>query len=373
MIRPFFTVVGVFLLSLTSLTAWSQAAESVAVFHSGQDGYASYRIPAIIEAADGTLLAFCEARKNNQADPGYDGQEIDLVLKRSSDGGQTWGVMQMLRDADTNWSAANPSPLLDRVTGRLWCLYLLDVPGANTFQARPGTNDCQTLAIYSDDSGATWSQPIDLTNICRDQSDTTWRSTVIGPGGAVQDAAGRLLFPAWKHPWGNFCVYSADHGKTWQRGQMVPGGQTGDEDQLVALTDETLMMDYRQNGAGVKHRWRTLSRDGGVTWSEPFTGEVVSPVACAIERFTEKQTGDDADRLVWTGPTAPKRARLVLRVSTDEGRSFDQANELVIFDGLAAYSDMQRLTNGDIGILWEKDNYQEIVWTRVPKSEIIKP
>ena len=332
--------------------------EHVAVFRSGEDGYAAYRIPAIVEAADGTLIAFGEARKNNLADPGYDGQEIDLVAKRSTDGGATWSEMKMLHDAQTNWSAANPTPLLDRDTGRIWCLYLLDVPGANTFKARPQTDDCKTLAIFSDDSGTTWSEPVDLTRVARDMDDSTWCSTVIGPGGAVQDAKGRLLFPAWKYSWGNFCVLSEDHGQTWRRGEMVPGGKTGDENQLVELADGTILMDYRQNGEGVSHRWRTISREGGWRWSEPMEGETVSPVACAIERL-------DANRIVWTGPTESRRARLVLRTSTDEARSFDVGSERVIYEGLAAYSDLQLLRDGEIGVLWEKDNYQEIAFTRL--------
>ncbi|MDO4558881.1 MAG: sialidase family protein, partial [Planctomycetia bacterium] len=150
-----------FLVILSGMFSWAMSAEldHVTVFRSGEEGYSAYRIPTIVEAADGTLIAFCEARRNSLADPGYEGQEIDLVARRSTDGGKTWGTMIMLHDADTNWSAANPTPLLDQTNGRIWCLYLLDVPGANTYRARPGTDDCKTLAIHSDDAGVTWSEP----------------------------------------------------------------------------------------------------------------------------------------------------------------------------------------------------------------------
>ncbi|MDO4557446.1 MAG: PmoA family protein, partial [Planctomycetia bacterium] len=203
-------------------------------------------------------------------------------------------------------------------------------------------------------------------DVARDKNDPQWCSTVIGPGGAVQDSDGRLLFPAWKYVWGNFCVFSEDHGKTWCRGELVPGGKTGDENQLVVLGDGSLLMDYRQNGKGVPHRWCSISRDGGRSWSEPWAGEVVSPVACAIERLDEK-------RIVWTGPTDPKRARLVIRTSVDDARSFDEIHEKVIYDGPAAYSDLQRLRDGAIGVLWEKDNYREIVYTRLPVEWFAQP
>ena len=91
----------------------------VKVFESETDGYRAYRIPAIEMAADGTLLAFAEGRKHNLADPGGNGQTIDLVMKRSTDNGATWSDMRVIEAPGECWSAANPATLRDRDTGRI--------------------------------------------------------------------------------------------------------------------------------------------------------------------------------------------------------------------------------------------------------------
>jgi sialidase-1 len=341
-------------------TAWAEPRiEHFDVFTSGTDGYAAYRIPAIEAAADGSLVAFCEARKYNLSDPGFGEQDIDLACKRSTDGGRTWSAMQIIEDPGELWSAANPATVLDRESGRLWLLYLRSRPGRSTRTSRPGTDDMQTHARYSDDHGVTWSEPIDLTAVARDVDDPAWRASVVGPGGAIQDRHGRLLAPIWKvDPPGVFAIFSDDRGKTWQRGAMVPGEGVGNENQLVELADGRILMDVRQRGG--PHRWMATSRDGGKTWSEARPGETVTPVACAIERLALSPS-----RIVWTGPKGNKRADLVLRVSSDEAKTFPE--EHLVYEGLAAYSDLTRLGDNTVGILWERGverGYQFITFTR---------
>jgi sialidase-1 len=128
-----------------------------------------------------------------------------------------------------------------------------------------------------------------------------------------------LAAAVWKvAPWGVFAIYSEDHGRGWKRGQPVPGNDVGQENRLVELADERLLMDYRrQNGP---HRWVTVSSDGGATWSEPRPGLAVTPVCCAIERYTLKTSGDDRNRVRWTGPRGPGRTKLVIRVSCDDSQ-----------------------------------------------------
>src|SRR4051812_17216964 len=72
--------------------------DTMALFVSGTDGYKSYRIPAMVTTTKGTLLAFCEGRRNNAADAG----DIDMLLKRSTDGGRTWSAQQVIWDDSTN-------------------------------------------------------------------------------------------------------------------------------------------------------------------------------------------------------------------------------------------------------------------------------
>jgi len=337
------------------------------VFTAGEDGYHSFRIPAVETAPDGSLIAFCEARKFSAADPGFGKQEIDLVYKRSTNNGAAWSPMTVLEHAGEFWSAANPATVLDRSNGRLWVFYLRSRPGCSTDTSRPGTDDMQTLARWSDTSGRTWSEPLDLTAAGRDLNDKSWRASVPGPGGAIQTRNGRLLVPMWKTPSANFAIFSDDHGRTWQRSQFVPGKQRGDENQLVELADGRLLMDIRQSSG--PHRWLTESLDGGRTWAEPRPGLMVTPVMCGIERFELKAAGDDRIRILWTGPKGPERRRLVIRWSDDEGMTF--ARERLISDGFAAYSDLTILRDQTIGVLWERGverGYQFITFSRLNRE-----
>ncbi len=338
--------------------------ENTDVFVSGADGYFAYRIPAIETAPNGTLLAFAEARKYNLDDPGGSKQDIDLVLKRSTDQGKTWSAMVVIEDPGEFWSAANPATVVDRQTGRVWVHYLRCKPGRGTYEARPGTDDAQNLVRFSDDNGASWSEPIDLTAAARDMNDPQWHITVVGPGGGLQTRSGRLIAPAWRFaPWSVFALLSDDHGKTWQRGQFVPKA-SADENQMVELADGRVLVDMRQHGG--PHRLLATSADGGATWSEPRPGLPIAPVCCAIERWTLRSAGDDRDRILWTGPKGPGRTNLVARLSYDEGQSFPL--EKPLSGQYAAYSDLTVLSDKTVGVLWERgesQGYQFITFTRL--------
>jgi sialidase-1 len=353
-------------------TAAQPKLPSSDVFVAGVGGYFAYRIPAIEVASDGAILAFAEARKYNLDDPGYGKQDIDLVLRRSADDGATWSPMQVIEDPGELWSAANPATAVDRSNGRVWLLYLRCKPGRNTDTARPGTDDSQIIARTSDDNGRSWSEPIDLTRVSRDYADPKWRVTVVGPGGMIQDRRGRLIAPAWKfEPFRVFTIYSDDHGRTWQRGALVPGDQGCDECQLVERSDGRILFDIRQSSG--PRRWMAASDDGGKTWTKPRPGNPVSPVACAIQRLTSKAAGDDRDRILWTGPKGPDRKHLVARISYDEGETFPV--ERSISTDFAAYSDLAALKDGSVGVLWERgvgQGYQFITFTRL-SLEFLQP
>jgi sialidase-1 len=234
--HAFWGVVVAFFFALPALADKTH----VDVFVSGTEGYHTFRIPAIETSPDGTLLAFAESRKHNAQDPGYGKQDIDLVLRQSSDGdvswsnmclGQTcvlvkhvsWSNMRIIEDPGEGWSAANPATAVDRDTGRVWVLYLRSKPGRSSITSRPGTDDIQTFARYSNDNGSSWSDPIDLTDVARDMNDPGWRCSVTGPGGMVQTRGGRLVAPAWKAPYTVLAIFSDDHGRTWQRRSVNAG------------------------------------------------------------------------------------------------------------------------------------------------------
>jgi sialidase-1 len=195
----------------------------------------------------------------------------------------------------------------------------------------------------------------------------------LGPGGAIQTQSGRLLIPASmkadlfsaQATIGSFTgslglmrayiLASDDHGRTWQRGALVPA--LTNENQLVELSDGHILMDARQNNGD--HRWFLTSPDGGKSWLRPRRGITVTAVATAIERLGK--------RLLWTGPTMNNRQNLVVRTSYDEGQTW--SHERVIYGGFAAYSDMAVLADGAPAVLWERggtEPYQAITFTRLP-------
>ena len=128
-------------------------------------------------------------------------------------------------------------------------------------------------------------------------------------------------------------------------------------------------MDIRQQ-TGSSRSFST-SGDGGKTWSAHRGGLPVSPVACAIERYTSKAAGDDRDRIIWTGPKGPDRQNLVVRISYDEGLTFPI--ERLISAGPSAYSDLTILKDRSVGVLWERGTdhgYQFITFTRLTRDSL---
>jgi sialidase-1 len=277
--------------------------------------------------------------------------------------------MQIIEDPGALWSAANPAPILDRDTKRIWLFYLRCKPERSAVKtSRPGTDDTQLGLRWSDDNGLTWSDRIDLTSVSRDLNSTNWKSTVVGPAGVIQDRGGRLIAPAWKLlPWQNFAIFSEDHGKTWQRGGFVPGDEGGDESMLLELADGRLLMDTRQGGKGT-HRWFSTSADGGKTWSARRPGLEVTPVCCAIKRWTLKSAGDDKNRIVWTGPKGPGRSNLVARVSYDESKTFGP--EHMLYEGSAGYSCLSKLNDGTMGVLFEREKSHFISLLQLPARSL---
>jgi sialidase-1 len=347
------------LVLLAWFAAFARAAvEQTDVFAAGRDGYHTYRIPAIVRARNGDLLAFCEGRKSGAGDAG----DIDLLLKRSSDGGRTWGPLQVLWDDGAN-TCGNPCPVLDATTGTLWLLLTHNI-GTEKEDAiiRKETKGTRTVWVTnSRDNGATWARPVEIT---RSTKDPSWGWYATGPGVGIQiqhgPHAGRLVIPCdhsyddpqgrvrnGPYEYGAHAIYSDDHGATWKLGGVIR--PKSNECQVVESFDGkgTLIMNLRSY-FGRNRRTQALSADGGVTWTAPVdVPDLIEPVCQAsIVRVT-------AARLhLFSNPASTRRERMTVKASADDGRTWPR--ELVLHAGPAAYSNLIVLDASMIGCLYER-------------------
>ena len=141
------------------------------LFVSGQGGYHTYRIPSLLATAAGTILAFCEGRRHSASDSG----DIDIVLRRSTDDGETWSEMQLVADAGPD-VFGNPCPVQDGATGTIWLPINWNLAEGSESKIVRGTAPRGVWLLRSDDDGATWSEPVEITNQVK-PPDWTWYAT----------------------------------------------------------------------------------------------------------------------------------------------------------------------------------------------------
>jgi len=360
-------VVSVSLLLVGVARAEPRLSAPVAVF-TGGGGYPNFRTPSLTSMPDGSLLAIAEGRSFD--DPGFGTSDLDIVSRRSLDGGLTWGPIQV---ADT-WAGgadSNPTTVLDSTTGRLFLLFNRWEGFLGTTNSQPGTTNNSAWVKYSDDNGVTWSSSANITATVKDYNN--WNSVAFGPGSGIQATNGRLLIPAarWANGWASYAVYSSDHGQTWTRGQLLPGGNLSNENQFVQLADGRIHMEARANTAGDGPRVTSNSANGGLTWSTTSAGQASTSVHTAIERFSLQSPAGDINRILFTGPRGPDRTNLVVRTSYDETISF--VNERLLYDGYSGYSDITIMQDGSVGVLFETGEARNLTFLKLNREWIEPP
>jgi sialidase-1 len=337
------------------------------VFRVGEEGYHTYRIPAIVRAKNGDLLAFAEGRKKGSSDHG----DIDIVVRRSRDGGNTWGPMRLVQD---EWDdptgrvwIGNPTPVVDMMDsehpGRIWLAFTRSNAGM--------------FVTHSDDQGETWAERRDLSS---EALDSKWGWCAAGPVHAIQlergKHAGRLVIPCDHRQkdastWGSHLMLSDDHGKTWRLGAVdtrpIADAVHPNECVAVELVDGRIYVNTRdQLGSSPETRAVAYSCDGGESFDAPFAVEpqITTPVVqnSAI-RVAAKDRGDAQNVLVYSCPgDAKERRHLAILLSFDEGATWPVKR--IVHEGPAAYSDLIRLDGERVGVLYEAGEklYGEILF-----------
>ena len=355
-----------FAASLCFVTAASAVEpEKVDVFRANDEGYKLYRIPGVVVTKKGTVLAYCEARRGDKGDWGT----IDLKLRRSSDGGRTWGD-----------SIAFPTVSGPKAKNRVALAQNLAAPDTVTYN-NPVLIPDQSGAVHgmfcleyarcfyirSDDDGLTWSQPVEITAAFdRFRPEYEWRVLATGPGHGIQLRSGRLLVPVWlstgtgghaHRPSVTATVFSDDGGKTWQRSEIaVPNTSewvNPNETVAVELADGRVMLNVRSESKPLR-RLVVLSSDGAKGWTTPrFNDGLFEPVC-----FASLVRVPNARTLVFSNPDPASKQRerrnLTLKLSEDDGATWPIAK--VLEEDRAGYSDLAMLGDGTLLCFYERSS-----------------
>ncbi|MFY0687180.1 MAG: exo-alpha-sialidase [Cyclobacteriaceae bacterium] len=342
-----------------------------------QPAYNNHRIPSLIVTKSGTLLAFSEGRE------GGDTGNIDILLKRSSDNGVTWGEQIIVWNDATN-SCGNPCPVVDQRTGRISLLMTWNLGSDHESDIiRKQSEQTRVPYIsYSDDDGLTWSAPKSLLASSKN-SEWGWYAT--GPGVGIQiengPYSGRLIIPA-NHSYdlpenqqmdgfgyGAHVLLSDDGGANWSMSEPIRPAVN--ESQVVELSDGSLLMNMRSYNQK-SSRAVSLSHDGGETWSEIVHDPQLVESVCQGSIIG---IGQFERSYLFANPAVPVgRTHMTIKYSKDECKSWPNAK--LVYAGPSAYSSLTMLPNGRIGLLFEagvNNPYEQLVFVSLEVAELFTP
>jgi len=319
----------------------------------------TYRIPAIITANNGDLIACCDARRNSGGDLIWV-KDIDIVVRRSSDNGKTWGPIETVidyGDKSVGKPASDPSFILDRTTGEIFCFY-------NFMDQINAKKEFRLHVQSSKDHGKTWGKPRDITD---DIAKPEWKMDFkfITSGRGIQRRNGDLLHTMVNLKNGLHLYGSKDHGKTWSF--IDTPVKPANESKVIELADESLMINSRLNGKGFRGVHR--STDNGKSWVSEVDKSQVDP-GCngAILRYTSIEGGYKKNRLLLCHANSSRgRKNLVVKISYDEGKTWSKGK--VIDPGPSAYSDLTICKDGTIGVLYEP-GYKAVRFSRFTLEDL---
>lgn len=327
---------------------------------SGEGEYHSLCANVVVKTTKNTLLAFAEGRRDDLDDFG----DIDIVLRRSTDFGRTWGDIQMVHKFGDG-QIGNPTPIIDRETGRIYLLSCTSVE--DEMSILTGSSYREVWFSYSDDDGVTWSKERNISSMARREG---WYWYATGPAVGIQIQSGkykgRLVAPA-NHSYldkeGNsvyacHSLYSDDKGETWEIGSV--SGPGGNETQIAEVTEDLLIQDIRLQTHLTGYRAYRYSRDGGETWDKMRSDENRPCTKTQGSIISLSRRPDGVHNILLVCNAAPidsrrsanQREHLVARMSTDGGKTWPKS--YVVEPASGGYNTLVEIDEDRIGILYDR-------------------
>lgn len=328
------------------------------LWDSAEGPHESYHVQGIAVTPSDTILAFTEGR-HEVCDAG----PRDIVLRRSTDGGDSWAPSRIVVPSEDGQSWGNPTPVVDRETGEVLLFFGLSIlDPANT----GCSGDYQEIYLSrSTDDGLTWTAPVELAGLFAGNP-YGWTLHGPGPGHGIQLDDGRLVMQVLhrrevvghttpERLYGVSAIYSDDHGATWQAGEPVPVDVNYpiNESRIYQRGDGAIVVNGRSAAGGHRQRISAVSTDGGQTWSDPVLEPATGRYTAVDAGFLRFEGPDGAGRLLHARPDSARREALTVSVSYDDGATYRY--DTIVNPGPSYYSDLAMLSDGTILLFYGRD------------------
>ena len=315
--------------------------------------------PDIAKLESGELLvAFREAPRRKTIS--HHDPQSRAVLVRSKDSGRTWGektaiyadedgvqdpsIMQLKDGALLSnffkWRFRKNREDLEG-SGQLYDVSSLGFPEGGW------TADIGTFVVRSEDSGRTWDK-------IPSHFEIAGHKTISTSSPALELTGGTILLPVYSQPVTSgsemtrpspsFVMRSRDKGKTWAEPALIAEDQEGkaalEEPALVRLKSGKIICMMRADSGGGDLLRQAESSDNGKTWAKFWE----TPIMGHPPHLLQLTDG----RILCTYGYRHKPFGIRASLSSDEGRTWDLKNEIIIRDD-GMHTDLGYPSSAEIG------------------------